>query len=146
MEYSAKNKASTPQLWWYHLPLVVAPPNLNGIILHSYLLIPMGERVLKGSQSLRFWWLMPKRERILSPKQKNRNTNFKNFWNEVLIDIWQILNWYLCFTWFVKVKFQLVSNLQLILQMVSLQFSNWYLFQKTLLKTKRRISFRGSFV
>jgi hypothetical protein len=39
----------------------------------------------------------------------------------------------------------LVSNLQLILQLVSLQFSNWYLFQ-TLLKAKRRISFRGSFI
>jgi hypothetical protein len=38
----------------------------------------------------------------------------------------------------VKLKFQLVYNLQLILQLVSIS--------KTLLKAKRRISFRGSFV
>jgi hypothetical protein len=63
--------------------------------LHSYLLVPMGEK--KGSQSLHFWRLMPKGERVLaqskrtappkinakggesiSPKQKDRTTtNFK---------------------------------------------------------------------
>jgi hypothetical protein len=28
----------------------------------------------KGSQSLRFWRLMPKGEKVLSPKQKDRTT------------------------------------------------------------------------
>jgi hypothetical protein len=40
------------------------------------------------------------------------------------------INRYPCFTCLVKAKFQLVSNLQLIRQLVSFQFSNWYLFQK----------------
>jgi hypothetical protein len=38
------------------------------------LLGPNGEKILKGSQVLRFWQLMPKGERILSPKQKDRTT------------------------------------------------------------------------
>jgi hypothetical protein len=34
----------------------------------------------KGSQSLRFWRLMPKGEKVLSPKQKDRTTTIsKNF-------------------------------------------------------------------
>jgi hypothetical protein len=98
---------------------------------------------------------MPKGERLLSPKQKDRTTtNLKKFQNKILIDIFHIgiyvmaisqlvsisidvfsklvfdVNWYPCFTCLVKAKFQLVSNLQLILQLVSFQFSNWYLFQK----------------
>jgi hypothetical protein len=114
-----------------------------------------GEKVLKGSQSFYFWRLMPKGERLLSPKQKDRTTtNLKKFQNKILIDIFHIgiyvmaisqlvsisidvfsklvfdVNWYPCFTCLVKAKFQLVSNLQLILQLVSFQFSNWYLFQK----------------
>jgi hypothetical protein len=54
---------------------------------------------------------------ILSPKQKDRTTTFQNF----LIDIVQI----------------------------GMFIFNWLVFSKidkTLLKTKRRISFRGSFV
>jgi hypothetical protein len=34
----------------------------------------MGEKVSKGSQVLRFWGLMPKGEKVLSPKQKDRTT------------------------------------------------------------------------
>jgi hypothetical protein len=39
----------------------------------------MGEKVLQGSQVLRFWRLMPKREQILSPKQKDRTTTISKF-------------------------------------------------------------------
>jgi hypothetical protein len=42
------------------------------------------------------------------------------------------INWYPCFTCFVKVKYQLIYNLHLILQLVSFQFSNWYIFQNPL--------------
>jgi hypothetical protein len=80
----------------------------------------MGRKMQKGSQSLRFWWLMPKGERVLSPKQKDCTTISKKIQNKVLIGIFSIgiyfnwwilklvydINWYLCFTWFVKVKFQ----------------------------------------
>jgi hypothetical protein len=77
----------------------------------------------------------------IKPKAKrSHHHHFKKFQNEVLIGIFQFvfisidvlsklvpeINWYLCFTWFVKVKFQI----------------DIYLI--TLLKAKRRISFRGS--
>jgi hypothetical protein len=50
----------------------------------------MGEKIFEGSQRLRFWRLMPKGERILSPKQKDRTTMISK--NKALIDIWQFLN------------------------------------------------------
>jgi hypothetical protein len=61
----------------------------------------------------------------ISPKQNDRTTTFQKF----LIDIFQIgmsiFNWYIFES--ISIYFQLISI-------------------KTLLKTKRRISFRGSFV
>jgi hypothetical protein len=79
----------------------------------------MGEKV-KGSNVLCFWRLMPKGEKILSLKQKDRTTtNFKIF----------------------QEFFKSVSKCILIL--FKLVFTK---IGKTLLNTKRRISFRGSFV
>jgi hypothetical protein len=52
----------------------------NGMNLHSYLFYQWGEsmrRIVKGSQALRFWRLMPKGEKVLSPKQKDRTTILK---------------------------------------------------------------------
>ena len=95
---------------WYNLPLIFTCTN--------------GGESKEGSQSLRCWRLMPKREKVLSPKQKDRTTTFRKF----LIDIFQIgmfiFNWYIFES--ISIYFQLISI-------------------KTLLKTKRRISFRGSF-
>jgi hypothetical protein len=48
----------------------------------------------KGSQVLHFWRLMPKGQKGLSPKQKDRTTISKNFTN-------------VYFNWYVKVKFQI---------------------------------------
>jgi hypothetical protein len=45
-----------------------------GIVLHSYLLVPMGRKYTKGSQSLCFWRLMPKGDKVLSTKQKDHTT------------------------------------------------------------------------
>jgi hypothetical protein len=46
----------------------------------------------KGSQSLRFWRLMPKGEKILSRKQKDRTTTIsKKIQNEILIGIFQMV-------------------------------------------------------
>jgi hypothetical protein len=75
----------------------------------------------------------------IKPKAKGPRHHFKKFRNEVLIGIFQmvfisidvfskLVSIGIYFTWFVKVKFQ----------------TNIYL--KTLLKAKRRISFRGIFI
>ena len=88
-------------------PLLLLPQTLNGITLHSYLYYHLGEsirlqrgrKMQKGSQSLRFWRLMPKGEKILSPKQKDRTTNFKIFEMKI----------YLVFT---NVIFQLISQMK----------------------------------
>jgi hypothetical protein len=63
---------------------------------HSYLYYHLGENIRpqrgrkmqKGSQVLRFWRLMPKGEKVLSPKQKDRTTISKKFTNVYF-------NWYL---------------------------------------------------
>jgi hypothetical protein len=60
---------STPLFDWYNL--------------HSYLLVPMGEKRIKGSQKTPFLVINAKGGEILSPKQKDRTTTnvkiFKNF-------------------------------------------------------------------
>jgi hypothetical protein len=61
-----------------------------------------GRKVQEGSQVLCFWRLMPKGEKILSPKQKDRTTVSKKFEMKFLL-----VNFNWC-------MFQLVSNLQLI--------------------------------
>jgi lantibiotic modifying enzyme len=67
----------------------------------------------------------------ISPKQKDRTTTYfkkKEFFNWVWFSIDKFQNWYL-------IVFKRGRNVV---------FQNWYI--KTLLNTKRRISFRGSFV
>jgi hypothetical protein len=85
----------------------------------------MEEKVKEGSQSLRFLRLMPK-GREYYPKAKGpHHHTFRKF----LIDIFQIgmvFNWYI-FKVSISIYFQFISI-------------------KTLLKAKRRISFRGSFI
>jgi hypothetical protein len=75
--------------------------------LHSYLLVPMGEK--KGSQSLRFWRLMPKGERVLAQSKRTAPPpNSKNF----------------------EIKFSISIPLEIIFQLVSISkggFFNWYL-------------------
>ena len=86
--------------------------------LHSYLLVPMGEK--KGSQSLRFWRLMPTGEKVLAQSKRTAPPlNSKNF----------------------KIKFSIGFPLEIIFQLVSIfkgGFFNWYLnlfhIGKTLLK------------
>jgi hypothetical protein len=40
---------------------------------------PKGGENAKGSQVLRFWRLMPKGEKLLSPKQEDRTTTISKF-------------------------------------------------------------------
>jgi hypothetical protein len=81
-----------------------------GIILHSYLLVPMGKKVTQGLSQSPFLAINAKGEKILNPKQKNRTTNLKKIEMKIhlvftnvcfLIDIKDealidILHWYLC--------------------------------------------------
>jgi hypothetical protein len=74
---------------------------------------------------------MPKGEKILSPKQKDRTTTIsKKFEIKDLVGTYKGL----FFNWYLEIA---VSSIGIFLKLVSI---------KTLLKTKRRILFRGSFV
>jgi hypothetical protein len=74
---------------------------------------------------------MPKGEKILSPKQKDRTTISKKFeMNLLLVNF----NWYM---------FQLVSNLQLTYES---RISNWYLFQNPLEKLRGEFHLGGAFI
>jgi hypothetical protein len=77
MEFFDEDKASTP-LYRYHLLFAITPHHSQiGIIFHSYLLVPMGEKVKRALKRLRFWRLMPK-GRNIKPKAKGpHTTNFK---------------------------------------------------------------------
>jgi hypothetical protein len=68
-----KGKAST-QLYRYHLSF--AP---SSIFIH----IQWG-RISRPLKFLRFWWLMPKVEKLIGPKQKDRTTSlfFKNYFTK----------------------------------------------------------------
>jgi hypothetical protein len=63
-------------------PLLLLMYLTIGMTLHSYLLYHLGESIRpqrgrkckKGSQVLRFWHLMPKGEKGLSPKQNDCTT------------------------------------------------------------------------
>jgi hypothetical protein len=88
----------------------------------------------KGSQVLRFLRLMPKGEKELSPKQKDRTTISKFSQKLISTSIWSlsqlvfesaskwVFKWYLISNWYVKVKFQLIYHL-----VFQNCFSNWYL-------------------
>jgi hypothetical protein len=124
MEYSTKTR-----LPLHYTGIIYSSSSLCtlsiGIIFHSYLLVPMREKVTRAHKVSVFGDSCQRGESI-SPKQKDRTTTLRKF----LIDIFQIgmftFNWYI-FKTSISIYFQLVSI-------------------KTLLKTKRRISLRGSFV
>jgi hypothetical protein len=84
-----------------------------------------GEESLEGLTKSPFLAINAKGGESISPKQKDRTTTFR----KILTDIFQIgmiFNWYI-FKTNISIYFQLISI-------------------KSLLKAKRRISFRGSFV
>jgi hypothetical protein len=62
--------ASTP-LYRYLLPFAVPPHHSQiGIIFHSYLLVPMGEEIKKGSQKSSFLEINAKEGENIKPKAK----------------------------------------------------------------------------
>jgi hypothetical protein len=130
----------------YPLPLFLHTLNwYNPSLLYT---CTNGEKSSKGSQCLHFWRLMPNGERLLSPKQKERTTiiskkikiklqlifgNFSIGIHASFVLRKQNFNWYLnngnLFNWYISRSFFKIS-----------------IYFKTLLKAKRRISFRGSFI
>jgi hypothetical protein len=96
-----------------------------GIILHSYLLVPLGEKVIKGLSKSLFLAINAKGGESIKPKAKGLHHHL------ILIMFRIFLNWY-------------ISNWYLI-DIFKGRFSK-FVSIKTLLKIKRRISFRGSFV
>jgi hypothetical protein len=47
-------------------------------IIFTHISFTNREKIKRALKSLCFWRLMPKGEKVLSPKQKDRTTNFKN--------------------------------------------------------------------
>jgi hypothetical protein len=86
-----KDKASTPNSDGIIYPLSLFLHTLNWYNLSLIFLLPMGEKVFKGSQSLRFLQLMPKGEKVLSPNLKDRTTTISNFSKWSLFGILQLV-------------------------------------------------------
>jgi hypothetical protein len=100
----------------------------------------------KGLSKSPFLAINAKGRKDIKPKAKGPHHQFQNFQNKALIDIF---HWYLCH-----------GNISIDILILRKQNFNWDLVItissigrfpklvsiKTLLKTKRRISFRGSFV
>jgi hypothetical protein len=127
-----KGKWSTRRRQGFHSTLPVSfilrhsTPLFNWYIFSLIFTCTNGGERLKGLTKSPFLAINAKGGESISPKQMDRTTTLRKF----LIDIFQIgmstFNWYI-FKTSISIYFQLVSI-------------------KTLLKTKRRISFRGSFV
>jgi hypothetical protein len=97
----------------------------------------MGEKIL-GLSTSPFLAINAKGGEILSPKQKDRTTNFKIFEMMFYLVFTKV-----CFSnWYLVIE---ISSIGIFSKLASKYTSNWYLL-KILLKTKRRILFRGSFV
>jgi hypothetical protein len=133
MEYATKIRLPLHSTGIIYSSSLLTPLSI-GIIFTLIYLYQWGESIKIGLQSLRFWRFMPKGEKILSPKQKDRTTNFKKIRNKDLFGfhICLFFNWYLVMT---------ISSIGTYRD----KFSKLVSF-KTLLKIKRSISFRGSFV
>jgi hypothetical protein len=108
-----------------------------------------GETLTKGSQVLCFWRLMPKGEKELSPKQKDRTTISKKSQISISIGIWSkwIFNWYV--NWISQLVSHLIfhncffklasSKLHIKYERISIGIISLGIYFKTLLKAKRRI-------
>jgi hypothetical protein len=62
-----------------------------GIIFHLFLFYQWGRKDKKGSQTSLFFAINAKGGEILSPKQKDHTTNFKNFQNDDLCLSFQLV-------------------------------------------------------
>jgi hypothetical protein len=131
-----KDKASTPTLT-VSSALCRYSCNSHWYDPSFIFILPFGRKCQKGSQVLRFWRLMPKGEKVLSPKQKDRTTNFKNFTNVYF-------NWYLklIFNWYLISNNKLEWRTSIGIKLFGIHFAKGKLFQKPSWK-KRGESFQG---
>jgi hypothetical protein len=91
MESLAKNKASTQHSDGIIYPLPLLPQTLNWYNLSLIFLLPMGEKVFKGSQKSSFLAINAKGGESIKPKAKGPHHHFKKFRNEVLFGILQLV-------------------------------------------------------
>jgi hypothetical protein len=143
MEFLAKTRLAL-QLWRYHLHFVVTPTTLNWYNLSLIFILPFGRKCQKGSQVLRFWRLMPKGEKVLSPKQKDRTTI--SIFSQMFISIGTCVSLERNFS---LVYFQFVSNFQLICESkisIGISFGISKLFFKLVSISKPSWKLRGEFI
>jgi hypothetical protein len=123
MEYLAKTRLPLNSNDIFY-PLSLLHTLSIGIILHSYLLVPMGTK-LKGLSTSPFLAINAKGGENIKPKAKGpHHHNFKNFQNKDLIDVFHIGIYVMAFPsiGIFKDRFsKLVSNSRSILQLVSLK-------------------------
>jgi hypothetical protein len=116
-----EDKASTP-LYRYHLFFVVTPHHSSiGIIFSLILTCTNGGASKKGSQSLRFWRLMPKGEKVLAQSKRTAPPLvllvFRK--NLQLVSCYvNLFNWYDYFQLVFKDRFSKLAS--------KLHTSNWY--------------------
>jgi hypothetical protein len=115
MDYSAKTTLPLNSIGIIY-PLPVFRHLSNWYNLFTHICFINGGENIKGSNVLRFWRLMPKGEKILSPKQNDRTTAIsKIFEMKDLVGIHKDLffNWYLVIA---------ISSIGIYIQ-------NWYLLK-----------------
>jgi hypothetical protein len=110
MEYSAKTTLPLNSIGIIHsLPVFRIVLHFGIIFTHIYL-FAISEKVKRAYISLtsiRFWRFMPKGEKELSPKQKDRTTtNFKNLVFQFVFKV-VFSNWYLIVDRFFKLVYPL---------------------------------------
>jgi hypothetical protein len=101
----------------YPLPLLMLVYPFTHVV-GGKVLGPIRGELKKGSQVLRFWRLMPKGEKVLSPKQKDHTTILKIFKKQrkkLFQSVFELISKFsigisISLTWYLKV-FQLVSLL-----------------------------------
>jgi hypothetical protein len=109
-----------------------------GIIIHLHFFYQWGRKDKRAHKSLRFWRFMPKGERVLAQSKRTAPPpkTFLNFQNNVF-------NWYLVISLF---QIGMIFSIGISFSKTSISIYFQLVSIKTLLKTKRRISFRWSFV
>jgi hypothetical protein len=143
MESLGEDKASTP-LYRYHLPFAVTPHHSQIGIIFTHISLTNGGESNKGLSKVSVFGDSCQRGRNIKPKTKGPDHQTSKFFEMII---------YVClFNWYLMIE---ISSIDMIFSTgifkdrISKLVSK-YKFQlisiKTLLKTKRRILFRGSFV
>jgi hypothetical protein len=99
-KWSLRRRQGFHPLYWYHLPFAITPHHShNWYNLSLIFTCTNGGESNEGSQSLRFWRLMPKGEKVLAQSKRTApppKNNFKIFEIKFSIGILLLIyfNWY----------------------------------------------------